>query len=355
MKHLLKTLPAIVFLVLAFAAAAPVASAADQAGPSLFSQYNLPGNPRHVYVETPDRVWYTIPDADMVVLLEGETVVEYPTGAGSKPYNLLMDGGFVWVTLSGGNAIGRLTPATKALQTYPIPTANSEPTGITAGGGYIWFVERKGDNLGRLDPTSGQITEYTDKNPNDTNLVDMTGALLESAAYSVDGVWFTGPAFVSSVALFRPATETFTAAPAGSDAETMAIAVDNSGDTWIASRGTNRLGRFGLNTLGVWQWYTLPAGAAGPDSLFIREANGRREIWYARSGANRVGAQYATFSGVPITQVESELPVSGAAPWGISVDSNGQVWTAPTGVSEGIAWNTPYFQQFLYLPSMRRP
>lgn len=384
-KSLPQTTRILTLCLLALVAFLPVLMAvqvlADES--SQFSRYSLPGKPKHVVVETPERLWYTLPDADKVVLLSGNDVIEYQTGNGSKPYDLLISDGYVWVTLSGSNAIGRIAPlrdarsmpgnmhasvkaafdlhlpyvATypKVFEVYPIPTANSEPTGIVAGGGYIWFVERKGDNLGRLDPATGQMSEYTDKNPNDDNLVDMRGAQLESVAYSADGVWFTGPTFVSSVALFRPKTETFTAAPAGSDAEPMAIAIDNSGDTWIVSRGTNRLGRFGLNTLGVWQWYALPASVAGPDNIFIREANGRREIWYSRSGVNRIGAQYVTFTGVPITQIEGELPVSDATPWGVSVDDNGRVWIAPSGVNEAITWNTPYFQQFLYVPSMRRP
>jgi streptogramin lyase len=334
---------------------APNAQATEDSSPPLFAEYTLPGNPKNLFVEAPGKVWYTLPDADKVVLLAGNTVTEYATGAGSRPYDLVLDNGLLWVTLLGSNAIGKFTVGNpNSFQSFPIPTANSEPTGISAGGGYIWFVERKGDNLGRLDPANGSIAEFTDKDPNDDNLVDLTGAMLEDVAFSSVGPWITGPSLKSSVAFFRLDILEFRAAPAGGNAQPMAIAIDNTGDTWIAARGTNRLGRFGLNTLGLWQWYDLPAGSAGPDSLFLREANGRRELWYSRSGINRIGAQFVSFGGTAIGQIESELPVSNGAPWGIGVDENGQVWTAATATNKGIAWETPYFQHFLNLPLLRR-
>lgn len=357
-KHLLASLCGwlmLAALVATLGPGAPVAQAAATVPASLFTQYTLPGNPKNLYVEAPDRVWFTLPAADKVVLLNSGVVTEYATGAGSQPYDLVLDNGALWVTLLGGNAIGKLTVSNGNFVTFAIPTPDSEPTGITAGGGYIWFVERQGDNLGRLDPTSGVITEFTDKNPNDDNLVDMTGALLEDVAYSSIGPWLTGPAFRSSVAFFQLSTGKFSAAPAGEDAEPMAVVIDNVGDTWLAARGTNRLGRFGLNTLGIWQWYDLPAGASGPDSLFVREANGRRELWYARSSINRIGAQFAAFSGVAQGQVERELPVAGAAPWGVGVDANGQVWAAASGSGEGVTWEAPFFENFLSLPLIRRP
>ena len=156
--------------------------------------------------------------------------------------------GFLYFTALGSNEIGRLDPANGNVVYYPIPTAASEPTGITAGGDYVWFVERKGDNLGRLNPTNGTITEFTDKNSSDGNNVDMTGAQLESVAFSPVGPWFTGPTFKSSVALFRLASSRSAPAPAGPSTAPINIAVDNTGESWITGSGNDAIGRFALNT-----------------------------------------------------------------------------------------------------------
>jgi len=360
--------------LLAVAAALVVtghAQAADNALPNPFTLYDFDAFPKNVVVESAGSIWFTFPDADKlgVVTLAGSQtqavtapVQYFPTGNATKPYDLVISNGAVWVTLLGANQIGRFDLVTHALTTYPIPTANSEPTGITAGGGFIWFVERKGDNLGRLNPATGVIDEYTDKISTDDNLVDMTGAELEDVAYSNAGPWFTGPKFRTSVALYKTSTSKFIGAPAGGGAQPMQIWVDSQNDTWITAKGFNQIGRFGLNTLSLWDWYDLsapPAGVdkatAGPVGLFVQERDGMRETLFTRPDINRAGRLITKMDGGRMGQTESELPIANSAPWGISDDGNGNVWIATTGSKQVVEWSAPYFAAFMYLPIVTYP
>ncbi len=138
------------------------AHAADQALADPFGQFDLPGNPKNVYLETAARIWFTLPDSDQIVLLQpnaqadvtaaaADAVTPFPTGAGTKPYDLVMLGGSVWFTAPGTNQIGRLNPGNGQVDLFNIPTAASEPSGIAAGG----VAGAAGERLGYTCPVQG--------------------------------------------------------------------------------------------------------------------------------------------------------------------------------------------------------
>jgi streptogramin lyase len=370
-NHLHRLVIAIVAIAAAVLATGH-AHAADSPLPNPFTQYSFDASPKNVFMETTKAIWFTFPDDDKlgVLTLTGSqtqtvtpTVAYFSTGAGSKPYDLVVSNGAVWTTLLGSNQIGRLDLATHVLTSYVISTANSEPTGITAGGGYIWFVERKGDNLGRLNPATGAVNEFTDKVSTDRNQVDMTGAELEDVTYSNGGPWFTGPKFRTSVAQFETSTGTFIGAIVGTEAQPMQIWADSVEDVWITAKGFNQIGRSGLNTNKFWQWYNLPAPpagvdgeTAGPVGLFVQEINGRREVWYTRPGINRAGRLITKWDGTNQGTIETDLPTANSAPWGIGAAVDGNVWVAATNAKQAVAWSAPYFYPtaFVYLANIIR-
>ena len=336
------------------------AHAVDPApGPATFGEVVLEAAPKNVYMESDTRLWYTLPTVDKLALVDGTTVTYYPVDGdainNSQPYDLVVQDGAVWFTMLAANKIGKLDIASGNVTPYPIATADSQPTGITFGGGYVWFVERKGDKLGQLDRASGIITEYYDwvyDDNADGNLVDMRGAQLEDVAYVAGNVWFTGPTLrLGGADLYNPGTNEWVASPNNQPgAAPMQIASDTLGNVWVTFSGLNYIGRSALNTLAVWDEYNLPPAAGGPVGLYIREANNVRELWYTRPGANRMGRITTRYNGVAVSTWETPLPTADAAPWGITVKSDGTAWSATSNAAKSVAWNTPYYSFFLRLP-----
>jgi streptogramin lyase len=144
---------------------------ADAVSPFLV-EYPVPGQPHMVSVEAPGRVWFTLPEDNLIGRLVVTSTVDYevdtytvPTTA-SYPYDLQFAGESVWFTQRDGNKIGRLNPATSVFTEYDIPTSDSEPTGIAVRTGtpiVVWFTERAANQLGQLvitDTTTAEFLEY---------------------------------------------------------------------------------------------------------------------------------------------------------------------------------------------------
>ena len=69
----------------------------------------------------------------------------------------------------------------------------------------------------------------------------------------------------------------------------MQLATDSLGNVWVTFSGLNFIGRSALNTLALWDEFKLPAGTGGPVGLYVREANGFRELWYTRPEGEQRG------------------------------------------------------------------
>lgn len=328
---------------------------AEEAAPEtpIFGEVMLEASPKNVFLEGADRIWYTLPTADKLALVTGGSVTYYPVDGddvnNSQPYDLVVNGEYVWFTMLGTNKIGKMAIASGDVTSYDILTPNSKPTGIAFGGGYVWFVERLGDKLGRLDPATGLIAEYQDIQDDASNLVNMQGAELEDVVYLAGDVWFTGPKFKSSVALFRISNGRWIASTAGPGAAPMQIAVDSLSNVWVTFSGFNRIGRSALNTLGNWDMFKLAQATDGPVGLYIRETGGLRELWYTRPEANRIGRLTTRMTGAAVDGWETPLPIADAAPWGIVVDSNGSAWVATSNAPQSVLWNKPYYLFFVRL------
>ena len=72
------------------------------------------------------------------------------------------------------------------LEEYVVPTTNSEPNGIdVAPNGDVWFTELAGNQLGKLVPATGAIQEFA---------YPIANGDLADVAASMDGsIWFTAP------------------------------------------------------------------------------------------------------------------------------------------------------------------
>jgi len=176
-----------------------------------FSFYPIPGpgdsQPLCIAMSPIDySIWFTEYKTNRISsikLFENGTALfrHYPTGADSGLWGIAVDpDGFVWVTESKRNCIGRLNPVSGEYLTFAIPTPNSEPhelaiEAITTSTPYrvlnVWFAEHSGDKIGRYDPGLNAFFEYP---------IISTGGrphgITVAAAYG--SVWFTEP-FVQKV------------------------------------------------------------------------------------------------------------------------------------------------------------
>ncbi len=129
--------------------------------------YPVTGAPLNIVVETPEQVWFTLPQENaigtVVVHDAGEytfTHYEVPT-ASAEPYNLVYRDGVIWFTERAGNKIGRFDIALLEFREFAIPTAASGPTGIDiAPDGRIWFLESAASKLAVFDPTTEEFIEH---------------------------------------------------------------------------------------------------------------------------------------------------------------------------------------------------
>ena len=122
-----------------------------------------PGSRPHDVAPAPDgAVWYTAQGAGALGRLDPATgaVETVPLGAGSAPHGVIVGpDGAPWITDGGLNAIVRVDPATRAVRVFPLPADRPDVNLNTAafdGDGRLWFTGQ-GGVYGRLDPASGAM------------------------------------------------------------------------------------------------------------------------------------------------------------------------------------------------------
>lgn len=316
--------------------------AADAVSPFL-AEYPVPGKPHAVSVEASNRVWFTLPEENLIGRLIVTSTVQFtvttftvPTAA-SQPYDLEYAGGYVWFTQRDGNKIGRLNPGTGEITEYAIPTADSEPTGIAVsanGTTNVWFTERTANQLGRLvvtGTTTSQMYEYPlpaafpNAYPQDV------------AIYGPDSIWFTAPG-VNRIGEFKPSFvggifdpyEMLLLPDSG-----VPWSISTGGGSlavWFTDYGANRIGAYFPQTISNFFWYPLSQSDSKPYGVALHQGR----VWFTEETGQRVGEVNAQSGGV------YEYGV-GATLRGLDVDTGGHVWFAEYGANKIGEWRPPYF------------
>ncbi len=86
-----------------------------------------------------------------------------PDPAARDPHTLIFDGdeSHIWFTVQGGNFVGRLALADRAVDLIPVPTPNARPYGIViAPDGAVWVALFGTSKLASVDPESLTLTEH---------------------------------------------------------------------------------------------------------------------------------------------------------------------------------------------------
>ena len=246
--------------------------------------------------------------------------VEYEMpGPNRHPFSAAPDkNGIVWMPFFGrANKIGRLDPATGAIQEFTVP--NQDTAGIhsavPAPDGTVWIGEQAGNRFGKWDPKTQTITEYKDTyQPGMEGLED--GGSKHTVRVDPSGkVW--GTAVRSSLTAFDPKTREFThfrdvQSPYG-------VEIDKQGNPWFAEfRDGGAIGKVDSKTGKVYKW-NPPTPNGWPRRIEI-DSNGI--VWFAEYR----GGKIARFD--PKTEIfkEFQLPGPSPPPYGLGIDKNNFIW-----------------------------
>lgn len=329
---------------------APATETATSVAPVPISQFllqfDLPGVPTSLSVEAPGRVWATLPGIDAIGVISvteatSQTVTAYMTrtyqlAPGSQPYNLTTYGGYVWFTAYAGNWVGRLTPATEVIDTYPIPQANSGPTGIAvAPDGVVWFAQRDANRLGRLYPVTSTIESFT--------YTLSAGGLEEVATVNSSSIWLTAPN-VHRLVNFDPVKNEFINVPTLPYTRPVGLALENSDTPWISIQGSNFIGRYAPGTLTLWRWTQLPSDnsvASGPQQIALTHGAGPWHLFYANAAAQTVG--HAAIADDTAVGAIHPLKLGNlCAALDVATEDNGRGWVSCGSANTVLLWLPPY-------------
>ncbi len=332
-----------ILIVLAALFGMPHAPVQDGAG-VLTEYFTGVGSPFRVCAQTPEIVWFTLPEQNSLgrLALTPEVAVQIfqlPTPA-SQPYDIACRGDYVWVTERAGNKIARFDPLLTSWTEYTIATPSSEPTGLDVRPGdptEVWFAERTGNKIGRLVvPILGEasLTEYPSP---------MAGTLFQDIDLAGEGIaWFTAPG-TNQIGRFNlnvwPSDLAFAFVYTGVASEPWNISVEPDAYPWFTDRAGNRIGHYDPGTLTLLRWIGLPV--AGSNPYAIEQAGG--QIWFTEMTGQRVGRLG------PLSTVVRELLVPGSSFTGLSFDGNMCGWLADSAQNQLVRWCAPYFHP-IYLP-----
>jgi len=270
-------------------------------------------------------VWFTEPDADKIGRLtftdtNDYTPDEYALTAGSHPLNLVAGGGFIWFTAAGGDYIGRLDPATRQIDEFPV-TAGSYPADLDyASDGSIWFTEMAADRVGHL------VVDHTDAYTVTEQASPITSGG-EGRPYGI--VWVNGSIYFAhsrtdtdTVTRFTPPDSwvDITGFQPGVPDEPHKLAATSSGLVWATERAGNGVTSFEIGTMPVVNRYSLTPAGSLPTGL-AADANGH--LWFTQWGAGQIGRLIPS---VPAQKDYYSMPSSDLAPTGIATDDAWGVW-----------------------------
>ncbi len=186
--------------------------------------------------------------------------------------------GTIWWAGQFGNLVGRLDPASGAMQEYDLPEG-AYPHSVTLDpAGNVWYTGNKNGTMGKLDPATGEITVYPMPDPDakdpHTAIFDKSGIL-----------WFTLQ-HSNMIGRLDPATgdiRLVTAPTAKS--KPYGIKIDAGGNPWVACNGSNCLLKVDPATMALHE-VKLPIPETTVRRLDIADDG---VIWYVNSSQGRLG------------------------------------------------------------------
>lgn len=121
----------------------------------------------HTLIFDPDQrhIWFTVQGGNFVGRLtladRAVDLIPVPTPR-ARPYGIVMaPDGTVWVALFGTSKLASIDPESLALTEHPLPDAGARPRRLAAtSDGQIYYVDYARGQLGHYDPASGAVEEW---------------------------------------------------------------------------------------------------------------------------------------------------------------------------------------------------
>lgn len=313
MRTLLSALPFAVLLL-----GGPLSAAAAEVA---VRSYAVPDG-AHPHDVAPDpaggAVWYTAQWQGALGRLDPATgaVEQIPLGNGSRPHGVVVGPrGLAWVTDGGLNAIVSVDPETLEVTRYPLPSDRGRANLNTAafdGDGVLWFTGQAGI-YGRLDPATGEMAVFDAPRGYGPYGIDATPA---------GEVWYASLAgsYIGRIDRATGAVEIVD--PPTPDAGTRRVWSDSDGVLWVSEWNAGQLARYDPAT-GDWSEWTLPGRRPAAYAVYVDE---RDQVWVSDFGANavlRFDPATETFESFPSNRPDADVRQM--------LGRRGEVWAAESG------------------------
>lgn len=303
------------------AAAAVIAGLAAQPAAAQEVQYYavLAGAHPHDVAPAPDgTVWYTAQRQGALGRLDPATgaVEQIPLGPGSAPHGVIVGpDGAAWVTDGGQNAIVRVDPETEAVSVMPLPPGSRNANLNTAafdGNGLLWFTGQNGV-YGRADPATGEVTVWDA--PRGRGPYGITA--------TPDGsIYYASLAGSHIARIDLDAGEATVIEPPTPGQGARRVWSDSHGRVWVSEWNAGQVSVFDPAT-GSWRSWKLPGGEPHAYAIYVDEND---QVWLSDFGANAIvhfDPDTETFASFPSDRRRAQVRQILGRP--------GEVWGAESG------------------------
>ena len=255
-------------------------------------EFDLPNPasaPRIITIGPDNNFWFSEHEGNRIGrITPGGQITEFsiPTARSQPRAITLGPDGNLWFGEFMGGQIGRITPQ-GVITEFAIPTPNSGPRAIAAGAdGNLWFSEFNAGRIGRMTP-KGAVTEFALPRPNSGPGDITAGADGNMWFLLLNGRMDNRQVDGNRVGRITPDGKiTEFAMPTQTGSPTN-IAVGPDRNIWFTRQ--NALGR--VTPDGVITEFPIPSGGTGLTAGSDRRPPDRltNKLWYAVSGANKIG------------------------------------------------------------------
>lgn len=180
--------------------------------------------------------------------------------------------GSIWWTGMWASLVGRLDPATGAMEEFRLPVTARPHSIVPDAAGNIWYTGNSNGTIGKLDPTTGLVTQYP------TQAGDP-----HSAAFHPNGKLYFTAQQAGMLGMLDPGTGELKEVQ--TEARPYGIQVAANGTVWIAYNGTNKIGAMDPETMEV-RYYDIPDSASRVRRLALDSVG---VVWYVNSTQGRIG------------------------------------------------------------------